>query len=131
VADVVDGVAGDGDDEVAGDLGGEDAADFGRRNIVTAYVNTVSADGESDIGAGVDEQAGAGAANCMQGLAGEGFEFGGGQVALAELDVIDVGLGGFGDLVEELVTIGGFVVRELAAGGDVAKLHGCLDPSAA
>jgi len=60
-------------------------------------------------------------ADDLHGFAGQGFEIAGGEIFFAELDVVDVGTGGFGDFIEEQAAAGGFVAGEGFAIGDVVE----------
>src|SRR5208337_87312 len=51
----------------------------------------------------------------------QGFEFARGEIFFAELDIVDGGVGRFGDLLKKAATAGGFVCCERSAIGDVVE----------
>jgi hypothetical protein len=91
-------------------------------------VNSGGAGGEGDVGAGIDEQDGSRFSVMTSRLhdrasrfAGQRFEVAGGEIFLPELDVVDSGVGGLGDFVEETEAASAFVAGEGFAVGDVVE----------
>ena len=138
--DVFDGMAGGGDEEVVGGrwaVGSEveKFADGAGRDVVGAEVDAVGVGGQGYVGAGVDEEASTGAyvffsvGGCgWQGAQGgygfcrQRFEIAGAQIFFAELDVVDSGVGCFGDLLEQSAATFLFVAAKLGTVGDVVEL---------
>ena len=78
-------------------------------------MDAIGAGGDRDIGAGIDEQAGARGRLAMKNLkyrAGELGEVVGREVLLAKLEEIDVGFGALKGLMEQGLAAGGLGVCE-------------------
>jgi len=126
--DLVERVAGDGD-EGSGEIGAtEERADLWRGEFVGGggEVEAGGAGGEGDVGAGVDEQAGAGAGggDDFDKSAGERSEFGCGEVFFAELDELDSLLCPTADEADEREAAGGLVAGKLGTVRNRAAKHG-------
>src|SRR5260370_18256811 len=67
----------------------------------------------------------------MGGLAGELLEFARAQVFFAELDIVDAGPPGLGDLGEQGAAPGAFVAAKLASVGDVVEQAAVRHPLSA
>jgi hypothetical protein len=105
-----------------------DLSHFCGHEIACGKVNAGGICGDGYVGAGVDEE-GSGQVRVFSSpfldyahrFAGQGFKVADGKIFFAELDVVEVGAGGFGDLVEEMASAGAFVSGEGGAVGDVVK----------
>jgi len=87
-------------------------------------MNAVGADGQSDIGAMVDQQSrGAFGADDAQGFAGERLKLADAEVLFAELDVIHSGGSGLANGLEKLRLALGFGAGKLSPIGDVVDQH--------
>lgn len=86
-------------------------------------MDSVGGDGDSYVGAGVDEELCGGAFDGFEDLAGEGGEGGGGEVFFAELDEVDALFGPEGGLTDEGGLLAGLVAGEEGAVGDGAAEH--------
>ena len=91
-------------------------------------MDAANSDRKRDVGARVDQQdssqfpvLGFQSRDDVCGFAGERFQIARGQIFFAELDIVDVGAGGLGDFLQELVAAGWFIAIEGAAIGDVVE----------
>ena len=123
--DAGNSVAGDGNCWFAGATLLEELTDLGGGQLAGGggEVDSVGGDGEGYVGAGVDEEAGGGAFDGFEDLAGEGGEGGGGEVLFAELDEIDALFGPESGLADEGGMLVGLVAGEKGAVGDGAAEH--------
>ena len=103
-------------------------ANFLRRDIVGAEVNAAGGGGQGDVSAGVDQEnsvqfsvLGSQFENDAHGFASQRFEFAGGEIFFAELDVVDAVACGFGDFVEKAEAAGVLVAGESGTVGDVVE----------
>jgi len=90
-------------------------------------MNTVGTDSESNICTGIDKQPGLVTwvlMNDFECVAGEPFEFTGGEILFPQLNVVDTGASRFCDLEQEVKPAPGFIPRERGAIGDVVE-NGC------
>ncbi len=78
-------------------------------------VDAIGGAGQCDVGAGVDEEVGAGArarlamhvgAKDANRMVRQGFQIAGQQVLLTKLNVVDAGVCRFGDLLEQALALG-------------------------
>jgi hypothetical protein len=93
-------------------------------DVVRREVHAVCACRNCDIRTRVDQQLGARVGYTVRGFMSEGFEFAGGEIFFAELDVVQSGMRRFGDLGEEARALFVGVAGELAPIGDVVKEQG-------
>src|SRR5690348_18307265 len=86
-------------------------------------MNSIGCCSESNVGAGIDQQSGAGGivADRLDGIPGEQLEFASVHVFFTELDVIDTSTGSFRDFEEEMEAAPGFGAGKCAAIGDVVE----------
>ena len=93
-----------------------------------AEVNAAGGGGQGDVSAGVNQENSGQSSvlssqfeNDAHGFASQRFEFAGGEIFFAKLDVVDTAACGFGDFVEEMEAAGVLVAGEGGAVGDVVE----------
>ena len=109
-----------------------DAPNFHQGRITGGKVDTIGSDSQGYVEAGIDEQASAVSrrSQCRRAQDSHGFQgddpkFACAQVFFAELDVVDRGLAGFGDFLQQVLAAVQFVPGKLRAIGDVAEQRSC------
>ena len=91
-------------------------------------MDSVSLGGQSNVGAGVDQQSGSSRSviflhlgQDVEGFASQRFQVARGEIFFPQLDVVNPGLSGFGNFCQQETAARGFVFGKRFAVGDVVE----------